>query len=117
MPEPEVEYAVRLEDGRVWPRRTREGAEVSIRSITSRGGPAVLLSRTVVRSEWTEVGAAGDAITELASWVEQALRTVPVRLGPNALAILSEGGTVPLSGGEYSAMALAVAMMLAGEEL
>lgn len=117
MPDIETEYAVRAEHGKIIPRPSEELAQRMVDGIRSRGGPAVLVSRTVVRSEWTEVGAAGGAITELASWVEQALRTVPVRLGPNALAILSEGGTVPLSGGEYSAMALAVATMLAGEEL
>jgi hypothetical protein len=49
----------------------------------------------------------------LAEQVESVLRDVPVRLGPNALAILREDGTAPLSGGEYAAMALAVATMLA----
>lgn len=55
-------------------------------------------------------------VTEMADKVEAALRTVHVRLGPNALGILERGGTVGLSGGEYGAMALAVAQMLAGEE-
>jgi hypothetical protein len=52
-------------------------------------------------------------VTEMAGRIEEVLRTVPVRLGPNALAILARGGTVGLSGGEYAAMALAVATMLA----
>jgi hypothetical protein len=51
-------------------------------------------------------------VTEMAGRIEEVLRTVPVRLGPNALAILARGGTVGLSGGEYAAMALAVATML-----
>jgi hypothetical protein len=63
------------------------------------------------------IGTTSYTLSEMASKVEVALRTVPVRLGPNALAILREDGTVPLSGGEYAAMALAVATMLAGEEL
>lgn len=55
-------------------------------------------------------------VSELADRIEKALRTIPVRLGPNALAMLERGETVGLSGGEYSAMALAVAMDLAGEQ-
>jgi hypothetical protein len=62
------------------------------------------------------IGTTSYTLSEMASKVEVALRTVPVRLGPNALAILREDGTVGLSGGEYAAMALAVATMLAGEE-
>ena len=61
------------------------------------------------------IGTTSYTVTEMADRVERALRTIPVRLGPNALAILREGSTVPLSGGEYAAMALAVATMLAGE--
>lgn len=53
-------------------------------------------------------------VTELADKVEAALRTVPIRLGPNALTILQAGGTVGLSGGEYGAMALEVVNMLQG---
>jgi hypothetical protein len=52
-------------------------------------------------------------LAAMADEIESVLRDVPVRLGPNALAILREDGTVPLSGGEYAAMALAVATMLA----
>jgi hypothetical protein len=60
------------------------------------------------------IGREGDrttsfTVTEMADRVERALRTVP-------LAILREGGTAGLSGGEYVAMALAVATMLAGED-
>lgn len=51
-------------------------------------------------------------VTELADKIEAALRTMPIRFGPNALAILQAGGTVSLSGGEYAAMALEVATML-----
>lgn len=61
------------------------------------------------------IGTTSFTVTEMADKVEAALRTVEVRLGPNALAILERGGTVGLSGGEYGAMALAVAQMLAGE--
>lgn len=52
-------------------------------------------------------------VAELAARIERVIRTVPVRLGPNALAMLQRAETVGLSGGEYSAMALAVAMDLA----
>ncbi|MFJ4703182.1 hypothetical protein ACIP5N_34035 [Streptomyces sp. NPDC088768] len=52
------------------------------------------------------------ALTALADRIEDALRTVPVRLGPNALTLLHHGRTVPLSGGEYSALALAAAQAL-----
>ncbi len=54
-------------------------------------------------------------LAAMADEIEAVLRDVPVRLGPNALDILERGGAVGLSGGEYSAMALAVATMLAGE--
>jgi hypothetical protein len=54
MPDPEVEYAVRLEHGEIMPRPSLALAQSSVAGITSRGGTAVLLSRTVVRSEWTE---------------------------------------------------------------
>lgn len=40
-------------------------------------------------------------VSEMADRIEQILRTVPIRLGPNALAILERGETVGLSGGEY----------------
>ncbi|MFI9331950.1 hypothetical protein ACIGZJ_30965 [Kitasatospora sp. NPDC052868] len=52
---------------------------------------------------------------ELAARIERSLRTVDVRLGQNSVAILQRGGTVGLSGGEYAAMALAVAMDLVEE--
>lgn len=41
--------------------------------------------------------------------IDAAIRTVNIRFGPNALAIMRAGGTVPLSLGESRAMALAVA--------
>lgn len=48
-----------------------------------------------------------DTYTEqqLAELIEPALRTVAVRLGPNALAMLERGETVQLSGGEYAELA------------
>lgn len=52
-------------------------------------------------------------VSEMADRIEQVLRTIPVRLGPNALAMLERGETVGLSGGEYRNMALAVALDLA----
>lgn len=44
-------------------------------------------------------------VQELADLIEPALRTVVVRLGPNALSVLEHGGTVSLSAGEYAALA------------
>jgi hypothetical protein len=55
MPESEVEYAVRLEHGEVMPRPSLALALSSVDGIRARGGVAVLLRRTVVRSEWAEV--------------------------------------------------------------
>lgn len=54
-------------------------------------------------------------VTELAERVEAALRTIPIRLGPNARAMLDCGEPVRLSGGEYGRLALAVAADLAGQ--
>jgi hypothetical protein len=51
-------------------------------------------------------------LSQLAERAEQAIRSIPIQLGPNSLTILEHGGTVGLSAGEYSAMALAVAMDL-----
>lgn len=48
--------------------------------------------------------------------INTAIRSVRIRFGPNALAILGSGGTVPLSQGESWHMALAVAQELYGEE-
>lgn len=50
----ETEYAVRLADGDMVVRPSREEAELTVRSITARGGSAVLLTRQVTRSEWAE---------------------------------------------------------------
>jgi hypothetical protein len=63
----------------------------------------------------TSIAATVFTVPQLAARVEEALRTVPVRFGPGALAMLGRGETVGLSGGEYGAMALAVAMMLTEE--
>lgn len=52
-------------------------------------------------------------VSEMADRIEKILRTIPIRLGPNALAILERGETVGLSGSEYRDMALAVAKDLA----
>ena len=56
----EIEYAVRLEDGDMVVRPSREEAETTVRSIRARGGTAVLLSRTVVRSDWAEATGPAD---------------------------------------------------------
>ena len=55
MPDPEVEYAVRTEHGEILPRPSLNLAQRSVDGIRGRGGAAVLLSRTVVRSEWEEI--------------------------------------------------------------
>jgi hypothetical protein len=75
---------------------------------------------TVMRRRVLEDGypaLVGESVTlsALAGQIEKALRSVPVRLGPNALTLLRNGKTVGLSGGEYAAMALAVAMDLVEE--
>ena len=62
------------------------------------------------RSTWP--GSYEEALVQFAGRIEAVLRQVPVRLGPNALTILQEGGTVGLSAGEYRDMALAVAAEL-----
>lgn len=59
------------------------------------------------------IGTTSFTLTEMAAKIEASLREVKVSLGPNALGILERGGTVTLSGGEYQAMALTVAAMLA----
>ena len=55
MPDQEIEFAVRAEYGEIIPRPTREAAQRTVDGIRSRRGPATLVSRTVVRSEWAEV--------------------------------------------------------------
>ncbi len=55
MPDQEIEFAVRAEYGEIIPRPTREAAQRTVDGIRSCGGPATLVSRTVVRSEWAEV--------------------------------------------------------------
>lgn len=54
-------------------------------------------------------------VSDLAERIEKALRTVQITLGPKSLELLQEGHRMHLTGGEYSAMALAVAMDLAEE--
>lgn len=56
-PAEETEYAVRAEHGVIIPRPSLEYAQNTVTALEMRGGTAVLLSRTVVRSEWTEVDA------------------------------------------------------------
>ena len=52
----------------------------------------------------------------LAERIEEVLRTVPVRLGTNAFAMMGRGEPVTLSGGEYASMALAVACALSEKQ-
>lgn len=53
-------------------------------------------------------------VSELAARIERALHTVPIRLGPKSLELIRGGHEMHLTGGEYAAMALAVALDLAG---
>lgn len=55
-------------------------------------------------------------VSDLAERVEKALRSVGITLGPNSVRLLEDGHRMHLTGGEYSAMALAVAMDLAEGE-
>ncbi|MCI3279182.1 hypothetical protein [Streptomyces cylindrosporus] len=48
-------------------------------------------------------------VPQLAELIEPALRTIRIRLGPNALALLERGQEVQLSAGEYASLALAAA--------
>lgn len=55
MPDSEVEYAVRAEHGEIIPRPSYALAQRTVDGIRGHGGTAVPVSRTVVRSDWTEV--------------------------------------------------------------
>lgn len=55
MTDPMVEYAVGAEHGEIIPRPTQAAAQQTVDGIRAHGGTAVLLSRTVVRSDWVEV--------------------------------------------------------------
>lgn len=84
---------------------------------TARPEPRVTIGGTYIAADgYPSIGLQSIPISEMAERIEKVLRTIPVRLGPNALAMLERGETVGLSGGEYSAMALAVAMDLAGDQ-
>ncbi|MGV9278099.1 hypothetical protein [Streptomyces griseosporeus] len=48
-------------------------------------------------------------VPQLAELIEPALRSINIRIGPNALALLERGEEVRLSVGEYASMALAAA--------
>ncbi|MHA6764746.1 hypothetical protein [Streptacidiphilus sp. PAMC 29251] len=61
------------------------------------------------------IGTTSYTVTELAAKIETALREVGITLGPKSLELLEGGHRMHLTGREYSAMALTVATMLAGE--
>jgi len=65
MPDPEVEYAVRIREGEIMPRPSLELAQRMVDGIRARGGPAELLSRTVVRSDWEETAPVGTAVAAI----------------------------------------------------
>lgn len=76
--------------------------------------PAITLMRPRLMADG-EMSLVGERVllTDLADQIEAALRTVPIRLGPNALAMLQRGETVGLSGGEYADLARVAARALA----
>lgn len=83
---------------------------------SARPEPRITLFGTFLADDGeVSIGTTSFTVPEMAAKVEAALREVGIRLGPNALAMLERGESVALSGGEYAAMGLAVAMMLAGE--
>ncbi len=84
MPEPEVEYAVRLEWGEVMPRPSLALAQGSVEAIRARGGVAALLSRTVVRSEWAEVDTPSQVERELAAGLARSLGVAVAVFQPGA---------------------------------
>jgi hypothetical protein len=95
---------------------TYTGGECAHAPESARPEPRISISRTFRAADGQPaIGFDTYTAAELATRIEPALRTVAVQFGPNALAILQRGGTVCLSGGEYAAMALAVAMDLIEE--
>ncbi|HEX8808334.1 MAG TPA: hypothetical protein VF760_04995 [Xanthobacteraceae bacterium] len=78
---------------------------------SARPEPRVTIGSTYIAADGhPSIGLESIPVSELAERIEKALRTVSINLGPNALAMLGRGEPVRLSGGEYAAMALAVAM-------
>lgn len=73
--------------------------------------PTVSISRAYTDAADGQRSICFDTVTvhELAELIEPALRTVAIRLGPNALAMLGRGEEVRLSGGECAHLALAAA--------
>ncbi|MFJ4847579.1 hypothetical protein [Streptomyces sp. NPDC088733] len=77
---------------------------------SARPEPTVSMSHVFVDYDGhNSIGFDSYTLQQLADLIELALRTVPVRLGPNALAMLQRGETVGLSGGEYADLARAAA--------
>lgn len=72
--------------------------------------PAVSMSKVYRDTDGhNSIGFDSYTVPELAELIEPALRTIKIRLGPNALAMLERGEEVRLSVGEYVSMALAAA--------
>jgi hypothetical protein len=68
--------------------------------------PTVSMSRVFTDTDGQpSIGFDAFTVQQLADLIEPALRTVAVRLGPNAKAMLDRGETVALSGGEYADLA------------
>lgn len=75
--------------------------------------PAVSMSRVFTDTDGgRSIGFDRYTLQELADLVEPALRSVDIRLGPNARAMLQRGERVCLSGGEYADLARAAAQAI-----
>ena len=81
---------------------------------SARPEPRVTIGGTITAADgYPSVVLHSIPVSELAERIEKTLRSVHITLGPNSLRLLEEGHRMHLTGGEYSAMALAVAMDLA----
>ncbi len=75
--------------------------------------PTVSMSRVFTDTDGgRSIGFDRYTLQELADLVEPALRSLDIRLGPNALAMLRRGERVCLSGGEYADLARAAAQAI-----
>lgn len=92
---------------------TLEWGECALAPESARPEPRLSVLRVRLAADGdNEIVTDSLTLVQLADVIEPALRSVHVRLGPNALAILRGGGTVGLSGGEYRDLALAAAQAL-----
>jgi hypothetical protein len=81
---------------------------------SARPEPRVTIGSTFIDVDgYPSIGMTSIPVSELAERIEKALRSVGITLGPKSLELLEGGHRMHLTGGEYAAMALAVAMDLA----